>query len=234
MAYNAITDSQIGRDAIVDSTLMQRLRDNPIAIAQGLANAPRVDFDAALQDSIATDTVKNTGLSTSLLTEEYSADHQIYAIKFTNGEYEDDEEEDYLYDTNSVKASLNYTFNRSGVYGFGMVVIPYDEYNSTISLKLYNGNTLLCTKTASTSRWYTHLGDWQQDYQKFTFAKGDVFKATMTGGKAYKAQVIVYSSNPYDEPCGIGQSNHQGSGPIPYQQGYYSMGAHLNNPRFTV
>jgi hypothetical protein len=46
MSYVAILDTQLEPDAPLTSQLMFQMRDNPIAIAQGLAGAPRIVGDA--------------------------------------------------------------------------------------------------------------------------------------------------------------------------------------------
>ena len=44
-AYSAIADSEIDTDSPITASLMTRVRNNPIAIAEGAATAPRVAID---------------------------------------------------------------------------------------------------------------------------------------------------------------------------------------------
>jgi hypothetical protein len=49
--YITITEAQSDPEAAVDSSLIKRLRDNPVAIAEGAAGAPRLYGKAAVPDS---------------------------------------------------------------------------------------------------------------------------------------------------------------------------------------
>jgi hypothetical protein len=46
MPYNNIPDAEIDPDSPVTASLMQKLRDNPIGIAQAAAGAPKVQYNA--------------------------------------------------------------------------------------------------------------------------------------------------------------------------------------------
>jgi hypothetical protein len=46
MPYNTIPDAEIDPDSPVTASLMQKLRDNPIGIAQAAAGAPKVQYNA--------------------------------------------------------------------------------------------------------------------------------------------------------------------------------------------
>lgn len=71
--YTTITDSQVDPEAPITSELMSALRDNPIAIAEGAANAPRVEasgrkFEAlARQSATGTTAIGWTSLETDWL-----------------------------------------------------------------------------------------------------------------------------------------------------------------------
>ncbi len=53
MAYSAITNGEIDLDSLITVSTMTKIRDNPEAIALGLANATRI-VTAALTDSLVT------------------------------------------------------------------------------------------------------------------------------------------------------------------------------------
>jgi hypothetical protein len=46
MPYNTIPDAEIDPDSPVTASLMQKMRDNPIGIAQAAAGAPKVQYNA--------------------------------------------------------------------------------------------------------------------------------------------------------------------------------------------
>ena len=50
--YIPITEAQSDPEGAVDSSLIKRLRDNPIAIAKGAAGAPKIQY-AALDEGLA-------------------------------------------------------------------------------------------------------------------------------------------------------------------------------------
>lgn len=55
--YNAIADAEIDPGSPITTSLVERLRDNPIAIAEGAAGAPRVDLSALDEATIGLSTM---------------------------------------------------------------------------------------------------------------------------------------------------------------------------------
>lgn len=60
--YTSIADSQIDPKAPVTSELMTALRDNPIAIAEGAAGAPKIADKVIYEDTVVSSWVTVTGL----------------------------------------------------------------------------------------------------------------------------------------------------------------------------
>lgn len=77
--YIAITDTQIEPEAPVTSELMNQLRDNPLAIAEGADSAPRVQSEG-LSPTFAV--AVNVGYSTSL---EWGGAAGMFSIQGSSG-----------------------------------------------------------------------------------------------------------------------------------------------------
>jgi len=74
--YTAIIDSEIDTDSPVTESLMTRIRDNPIAISEGSAGAPKIQNAA-----IATDAVRSAQIQASAVGASEIADGSVGATE---------------------------------------------------------------------------------------------------------------------------------------------------------
>lgn len=65
--YNAITDNEIEPEKPVTTSLMTRLRDNPIAITEGAAGAPQIQTAAIANSAVTTAKIANTAVTAAKL-----------------------------------------------------------------------------------------------------------------------------------------------------------------------
>lgn len=199
MAYRTIANTELGIDAPIDVALMTSIRDNQEAIGLGLSGAPKVAIDA-LEDSITSNTVtvpdsdgfpEKTGIN-------FSQEHIIYGIQVTNGSLSSGQP------TASDITSLQYTFIRSGTYGFTLQV----KAGSGVIVKLFNNTTLVYTSPSYSSV--------SSDPIFFTldYAKGQKIKMVVetASNLYYNAALLVYSSNPFADPVSVGQNSLHLSG----------------------
>lgn len=91
--YTSIADSQIDPKAPVTSELMTALRDNPIAIAEGAAGAPKIADKVIYEDTAVSSWVTVTGLgdfSGCFVDLYFSITAQPEGIKYLDFEVSDD------------------------------------------------------------------------------------------------------------------------------------------------
>ena len=91
--YTSIADSQIDPKAPVTSELMTALRDNPIAIAEGAAGAPKIADKVIYEDTAVSSWVTVTGLgdfSGCFVDTYYSITAQAQGAEYFNFEVSDD------------------------------------------------------------------------------------------------------------------------------------------------
>ena len=199
MAYRTIANAELGIDAPIDVALMTSIRDNQEAIGLGLSGAPKVAIDA-LEDSITTNAVtvpdadgfpENTGIN-------FSQEHIIYGIQVTNGSLSSGQP------TASDITSLQYTFIRSGTYGFTLQV----RAGSGVIVKLYNNTTLVYTSPS-----YSSISS-DPIFFTLDYAKGEKIKMVVETATNlyYRAALLVYSSNPFADPVSVGQDSLHLSG----------------------
>lgn len=65
--YNAILDAEIEPEKPVTTSLMTRLRDNPIAITEGAAGAPQIQTAAIANSAVTTAKIANTAVTAAKL-----------------------------------------------------------------------------------------------------------------------------------------------------------------------
>jgi len=86
--YNPITDGQVDPDSPITSTLMTNLRNNPIAITEGSAGAPKVQRDGIAVD-VAQNLVSARCTYSNDITPIVTAAFNVSGVlKLDNGEYE--------------------------------------------------------------------------------------------------------------------------------------------------
>lgn len=65
--YTTIPNSEVDQDSPVTQTLMSALRDNPIAITEGSAGAPKIQTNAISDNAVTEGKIANTAVTLSKL-----------------------------------------------------------------------------------------------------------------------------------------------------------------------
>ena len=178
--YRDIDNSEVSEGAGVTQPLMQAMKDNQLAIPQGVAGAVRLR-PAGLTDSTSNAQTKNTVVHAA----------KVQSSGWTSSNQNND---DVL--------SAEYIVGRGGSYGVHLYHVG--NATSAVQIKLYKNGSVIQTTTNSvsaTSVWY-QLTFAAGDKIKIALVDGTQ-ATTFTTGNAF---IWIYTSNPFGSaaPHGLG------------------------------
>mgnify|MGYP003631869007 CR=1 FL=1 len=198
MAYRTIENAEVSVDAPIDNALITAIRDNCIAIAQGLSGAPKI-ARIARDDSNTSEFIKTQFFTAQGGQIEHKASEEniIHSIQIDNGN---------VFTLSGGDATPNidsqdYIFRRAGKYTLKLQAVGRSSIESVGGKVYVNGNLVFTGATTTTIRF---------DFLDVTVAAGDTLKLNLHGSSTGqwffgRVHLTVYSANSFAETCGIGQ-----------------------------
>ena len=170
--YTPIANGSVAAGSPIDESLVTALRDNPIAISEGSAGAPKIQT-AAYQDGGVT----NTKLSQVALT---SAAGDVCLASGVGMS---------IFDTGDT-TEIVFKINTTGTYRIRAKIIRLTTGSGTsLVVKIKNGTTLLASATTSTG-----VGSNATALYDGTLAAGDTINITGTQGGSGSDPGIISAS----------------------------------------
>jgi len=177
MAYRAIQDAELGVDAPLDEALVTALRDNCIAIPQGLSGAPKVELDALADPSGGATfsgelTVENLGYNK--LTHDMDTIFQLHNWNNTISGFSTPQITTFI-------TSQGYTIEQSGDYSLVISAWGSDLYLGALTVEILIDDVAVSTDVAQLLRIYGPNIVALDVIRDFNLTAGQVVKLKTTG-----------------------------------------------------
>jgi len=158
-AYNTIADSDIDPESPITTTLMTRLRDNAIAIAEGTSPAPPVAM---------------TALETYPFTQTDIVDEAVTYAKITNA--------DYTTSTDYFLAAVNGSNGVGGTIKYGTIIAPVrGQFNARLTVSVGASGSARVYKNGSPYGTSRGTGTFNEDLAFEATDKIQLYISTTTG-----------------------------------------------------
>ena len=95
--YTTISNSEVDQDSPVTQTLMSALRDNPIAITEGSAGAPKIQTNAIADNAVTENKIANYVVTTNKI-----ANNAVTTNKIVNNAVTENKIANYVVTTNKI------------------------------------------------------------------------------------------------------------------------------------